>query len=197
MKPLLFVITLLLSGCSFVPFFHKSDDVLPKESTDELKRSISVAPEAKKLIAEAQALWDGPWLECKDAQKALDLLDKAISIDPLDANAWLLRSRALGDLGYLDDAFDDATKSIQLSPNAEAYATRGGLLQKRGQHAGAKRDLNYAESLDRAEPLTYVFKTAEDFIEHDTSKGCANLRQACAYGLCAPQEKATGEGLCR
>ena len=191
---------LLISGCSLLPFAHKGEGTAPaavQHAGQRQKPGSSVAPEARKLLDEAQSLWDGPWAECRDAQRALELLDKAVAIDPLDAHALVLRSRALADLGYLDDAFDDCTKAIRLSPDAEAYATRGGLLLKRNQRAGADRDLNYAEAIDPSEPLIYLYRAAGDFLDHEMTKGCANLRRACEQGACPPYEKARSEGMCR
>ena len=194
MKAALFLLALLISGCSFSHDPQPADK--PAKTHTPVPASSSVSREARQLVSEAQALWENAWSECLDPQKALDILDKAIRMDPLDAGALLLRSRALGDLGFLDDAFDDATKSIRLSPNAEAYATRGLLLQKRGQSEGAKRDLAYAEKLDPDEPLIYVFRAAGDFLENENVQGCINLRLACEKGLCEPRQKAETEGLC-
>ena len=198
MKAAAFFLVLLISGCSLLPFSRSGSDSKnePVRENISVQASKSVSPEARRLVTEAQKLWEEPWSECLDAQKALSLLDKALRMDPLDTRALLLRSRALGDLGFLDDAFDDVTKAIRLSPSAEAYATRGLLLRKRGKPEGAKRDLAYAESLDPDEPLTYVFRAAGNFLEGETAKGCADLRLACEKGLCGPHSKAKKEELC-
>ncbi len=198
MKAAAFLLALLISGCSVMPFHHP--ETVPKNAPARERASgqasKSVSQEARSLVAEAQKLWEEPWSECLDAQKALTFLDKALRMDPLDTRALLLRSRALADLGFLDDAFDDVTKAIRFSPSAEAYATRGLLLRKRGNPEGARRDLTYAEALDPDEPLTYVFRSAADFLEGETVKGCGDLRLACEKGLCGPHEKAKKEGLC-
>ena len=195
MKAAALFLAMLITGCSFLTASQPAE-TKPAGTHPPAPASTSVSREARKLVSEAQALWGNAWSECHDAQKALDLLDKALRMDPLDAGALLLRSRALGDLGFLDDAFDDATKSIRLSPSAEAYATRGLLLQKRGQPEGAKRDLDYAEKLDPDEPLIYVFRAAGDFLENENVQGCINLRLACERGLCEPRQQAEKEGLC-
>ncbi len=192
---------LLLCGCSALPSFNAAPrpdpSGTPSGKPPQLQAvSVSVAPEARKLIAEAQLLWEDSWSECRDAQKALELLDKAIAIDPLDANARLLRSRALADSGYLDDAFDDATKSIRLKSNALSYATRAAILQKQNRLEGALRDLDYAEKLDPDEPLVFVCRAADQFLRQLNVSGCGYLKKAMEKGLAGPWEKAVSEGTC-
>lgn len=198
MQAAAFLLVLFISGCSLSPSSHpgSAPKAEPVRTHAAGQASKSVSQEARNLVAEAQKLWEEPWSECLDAQKALSLLDKALRMDPLDPSALLLRSRALGDLGFLDDAFDDVTKAIRLSPSAEAYATRGLLLRKRGHPEGARRDLAYAEALDPDEPLTYVYRAAGSFLEGETATACGDLRLACEKGLCGPRLKAQKEGLC-
>ena len=156
----------------------------------------SVSPEARKYLDEAKKYWTGSG-ECVDPEKAADLLDKAIEADPLDPAPYLLRSRALSDLGYLNDAFSDATKAIRLAPTAEAYATRGLICLKQHQPRGAQRDFEYAEKLDPKEPLLYVYRSAAAFLEDRKSDACDDLERACELGLCLPWEKAQQNKVCR
>ncbi len=196
MKIILPLVLLLLTGCSSIREADIPQDTSKAPAAPQRTESLSIAPEARRLIAEARELWNDPWSECRDAPKALQLLDKAVAIDPLDANAWQLRSRALADMGYLDDAFDDASKSIRLSGSASSYATRALILQKQNHLQGADRDLDYAEKLDPDEPLIFVFRAAGLFLSQQNSKGCENLKKAKEKGLSGPWEKAFSEGLC-
>ena len=200
MKATAWLLVLMVSGCSFLPSFHAfqhSDSYAAKAQNTSPKRTVaSVSNEANKLIEEARSLWPSPWSECTDAQKALAALDKALSMDPLDADALLLRSRALADLGYLEDAFDDATKAIRHMPSAEAYATRGHILQMLNQPQGARRDLAYAEHLDSHEAIIYIYRAAGDFLDNENVKGCSNLKNACDRGACGPLQDAQKDGLC-
>ncbi|MBR3881111.1 MAG: hypothetical protein IKJ34_05925 [Mailhella sp.] len=193
---------LFLSGCSWmsfdVPFFGDAPETVQKEERTEQPRraSASVSPEARKYLEEARKYWTGSG-ECVDPETAAGLLDKAIEADPLDPAPYLLRSRALSDLGYLNDAFSDATKAIRLSPTAEAYATRGLICLKQHQPRGAQRDFEYAEKLDPKEPLLYVYRSAAAFLEDRKNDACDDLERACELGLCLPWEKAQQNKVCR
>ena len=198
-----FVLASLLSGCSWLsfslPFFSNETPVVDQgvqetENAPAVKGAVS--PEARKLLKEAEKYWTASG-ECLEPAKAVSLLDKAIEADPLDPAPYLLRSRALADLGYLNDAFDDATKAIRLSPCAEAYATRGLICLKQNHPKGAQRDFEYAVKLDAAEPLVYIYRAAGSFLAGRKGDACDDLEQACTLGICQPWEKAKKEKVCR
>ena len=156
----------------------------------------SVSPEAQRLIAEALEYWTDSG-ECTNPEAATALLDRAIAADPLDPAPYLLRSRSLSDLGYMNEAFDDATRAIRLSPTAEAYATRGFICLKQRHANGAQRDFSYAESINPDEPLIYVYRAAGAFMENRNKDACADLEKACSLGYCNPWETAKKDKLCR
>ncbi len=196
----------LLSGCSWmpslsIPFFGGDEAVEQKvqgqpQQPEPSESKTSVSPEVRSLINEAQALWT-PSGECLEPEKALSLLDKAIELDPLDPAPYLLRSRALSDLGYMSEAFDDATKAIRLSPTAEAYATRGLICLKQNQPKGAKNDFEYAVQLNASEPLIYIYRSAGAFLEGRSGEACDDLEHACELGNCLPWERSQKEKVCR
>ena len=155
-----------------------------------------VSPEARNLLKEAEKYWTESG-ECVAPAAAASILDKAIKADPRDAEPYLLRSRALADLGYLNDAFDDATKAIRLSPSAEAYANRGLICLKQNHPKGAQRDFEYAMKLDPKEPLVYIYRAGAAFLEGRKGDACDDLEQACSLGRCLPWEKAKKEKVCR
>ena len=107
------------------------------------------------------------------------------------------KARALCDLGYLSEAFDDSTKAILLSPTAEAYATRGLICLKQNQPRGAARDFEYAEKLDPREPKIYEYRAAGAFLEGRVSDACDDLERACRLGSCRPWENAQQNKVCR
>lgn len=202
-KLLLCLAVLLLSGCGKLPFdlpFTGSDAVseaLPAgEKTPPAPVVSGVSPQARVYLAEAGEYWTASG-ECTDPERAAALLDKAIEADPLDPSPYLLRSRALSDLGYLNEAFDDATKAIRLSPTAEAYATRGLVCLKQHQPEGARRDFSYAEKLDAGEPLIYIYRAAGAFLDERTDDACDDLERACRLGRCLPWETAKKNRICR
>lgn len=192
----------LLPGCSWLPFslpFMDSEGpVTPKAATaaKTAAPTFSVSPEVRDHVEQARKYWTEAG-ECIEPEQAVSLLDKAVALDPLDPTPYLLRSRALSDLGYHDDAFEDATKAIRLSPTAEAYAVRGLVCLKQNQPRGAARDFAYAEKLDPKEPAVYVYRAAGAFLEGRTGDACDDLEKACELGNCLPWENAVNNKVCR
>ena len=206
MKPLLralpcLVLATLLAGCSWpsfsIPFFGNEKVATVKASPkDQPEPPASISPEARTKLAEAKKYWTESG-ECIDPEKAVSLLDEAIKADPLDPAPYLLRGQALCDLGYLNEAFDDATKAIRLSPSAKAYAIRGFICLKQNHPKGAQRDFEYAEKLDSNEPLLYVYRAAGALLEGRKGDACKDLEHACDLGSCLPWKKAQKEKVCR
>ena len=206
MKPLLrslpcLILAALLTGCSWLSFsipFFGDEEAAPvrKAPTKQSAPTVSISPEARTKLDEARKYWTESG-ECIDPGRALPLLDEAIKADPLDPVPYLLRSQALCDLGYLNDAFDDATKAIRLSPIAKAYAVRGFICLKQNHPKGAQRDFEYAEKLDPKEPLLYIYRAAGAFLDGRKGDACDDLEHACTLGTCLPWEKAQKEKVCR
>ena len=71
--------------------------------------------------------------------------DRAIAIDPKNANAYTQRGSLHQLLGEIDRAIADLTKAIALNPNnAEAYLNRGFALQKKDEPDRAIADFRKA-----------------------------------------------------
>lgn len=193
---------LLLTGCGHLPFhlpFMGDNENTPaptEPQKPERKPTYGVSPQAQAYLTEAMEYWTESG-ECTDPEKAVALLDKAVEADPLDPAPYLLRSLALSDLGYLNEAFDDATKAIRLSPTAEAYATRGLICLKQHHPEGAQRDFAYAQTLNPKEPLIYVYRSAGAFLDGRNSDACDDLEHACELGQCRPWNTAKDNKLCR
>ena len=194
---------LMLAGCGKMPFSlpftndgGKTTPAVEAGRQPERKATYGVSPEAQAYLAEAMEYWTASG-ECTNPERAAELLDKAVAADPLDPAPYLMRSLALSDLGYFNEAFDDATRAIRLSPTAEAYATRGLICLKQHQPEGARRDFAYAEKINPKEPLIYVYRSAGAFLEGRTSDACSDLKHACELGHCRPWNTAVENGLCR
>lgn len=194
---------LMLAGCSKMPFSlpftndgGKTTPAVEAGRQPERKATYGVSPQSQAYLAEAMEYWTASG-ECTNPEKAAELLDKAVAADPLDPAPYLMRSLALSDLGYFNEAFDDATRAIRLSPTAEAYATRGLICLKQHQPEGAQRDFAYAEKINPKEPLIYVYRSAGAFLEGRTSDACSDLKHACELGHCRPWNTAVENGLCR
>lgn len=199
---LLFLLAVVTSsGCASlpfpVPFFGNGAPAAEKPAESAAPApALPVSPEARLYIEEAGKYWNERG-ECSAPEKAARLLDKAIEADPLDPAPYLMRARALSDVGYHHEAFLDATKAIRLRPDAEAYATRGLICLKQNQPNGARRDFEYAEKLDPQEPMLYVFRAAAAFLEDRRGDACDDLEQACRLGHCRPWETARDDKVCR
>ena len=190
----------LLTACGRlpIPFFNDAAPAAPaaKLETPVPAASVSISPEVRAYMEEARKYWTAGG-ECTHPEQALRLLDRAAAADPLDPAPLLLRSLALSDLGYLEDAFADATRAVLLRPTAEAYATRGLICLKQNRPQGAERDFAYAEKLDPNEPLIYVYRAAGAFLEGRKGDACDDLERACTLGTCLPWEKTKQEKVCR
>ena len=80
-----------------------------------------------------------------DPDKALENLNKAITLDPDFIEAYLTRAEAYMSIGEQEKAFEDFNKAIQLDPNsADIYYTRGKVYSDLKQHEKAFEDFNQA-----------------------------------------------------
>ena len=95
---------------------------------------------ADSLIGQASSLSGR-----QDFAGAVALLDRAVALDAKRADALVLRGRAKLALGKGKDGMNDLNQVLALEPsNFEALITRGGILARRGDMDGARRDLELA-----------------------------------------------------
>ena len=81
----------------------------------------------------------------KSYDRAIELCNEAIRLNPDYAEAYLHRGYAYSRKDCLDSAIVDYTKAIQLNPNyADAYAFRGYVYRKKGDHDRAIPELETA-----------------------------------------------------
>jgi tetratricopeptide (TPR) repeat protein len=70
----------------------------------------------------------------RDYERAVQLISKAISINPKVASPYYNRGNALKELGRLEEALVSYDEAIALEPNfAEAYSNRGSALKELGR----------------------------------------------------------------
>jgi len=118
--PVIILVIILLMGCE-----------KPREKS------------AGELYQEAVTLLTD--LEKGDPDKALENLNKAITLDPDFIEAYLTRAEAYMSIGEQEKAFEDFNKAIQLDPNsADIYYTRGKVYSDLKQHEKAFEDFNQA-----------------------------------------------------
>ena len=84
-------------------------------------------------------------LQQREAPRGVDLIRRAIDVNPRDATAHLNLARGLSDLRSMDEALNQLDRAIALKPDyAEAFANRGHVL------AALKRPIEALASCDRA-----------------------------------------------
>ncbi len=85
----------------------------------------------------------------QDLRGAVDLLGRAIELDPKLASAWERRGAMRIDLGDLEGGLSDIEKAIEVDPRfAAAWHARGIARRKKGDLAGAISDFSRVLELD-------------------------------------------------
>lgn len=155
-----------------------------------------VNQEAEKHFAMARILWRQNASQCSDIDKALEHLDKAIEIQDDYAEAYFWRAKALHQAGYGEDAFDDLSRSIRLNPVPDSYALRGAVSVGLGNLLGARKDIEYALSLDSDLALGIESRGLLEQALGNQTAACDDFRDACDDGLCFELDRAKVQGLC-
>jgi tetratricopeptide (TPR) repeat protein len=121
-----------------------------KQKKEILKKQFREATQgltASKLVDKALGLWKNG--KYTDTDKALEYLNKAISLDSNYANAYGNRGLAWADKGNYDHAISDYNKVIELNPGlANAYYNRGNAWADKGNHDRAISDFSKALELN-------------------------------------------------
>ena len=87
-------------------------------------------------------------IDKKDYKKAIEFLDKAISLNPRNPDSYYWRGYAYDELEHYQKAIEDFTKSINLNPqDAPVYYARGVSYSDFGEYQKAKLDLIKASEL--------------------------------------------------
>ncbi len=95
-------------------------------------------------------------LEKGEYDQAISEFNKALEINPRDANAYFNRGLAYHNKGQYDQAISDYTKALEINPGfAEAYNNRGFTCGLKGQFDQAISDLNKALEINPSFALAY------------------------------------------
>jgi tetratricopeptide (TPR) repeat protein len=174
----------------------------PQAERQKAHAAARLKPEAEKAFAGALALWGhnerSPLRAevCADPKKARALLGRVIELEPGFAPAYARRGLAESELGLGEEAFDDLTRAVRLAPTADNYSFRALASMKRGQGKAARRDLDYALTLDSGHAQSVNFLGLLELGLGDGGKACSAFEKGCAAGDCSFIEAARGGKIC-
>jgi tetratricopeptide (TPR) repeat protein len=98
-------------------------------------------------------------IDKKDYKKAIESLDKAISLNPQNPDSYYWRGSAYGNLNQYEKAIIDYTKSVSLNPqDALVYSSRGYAYTELKQHEKAINDYTQAIKLEPNEAIFYYLR---------------------------------------
>jgi tetratricopeptide (TPR) repeat protein len=92
----------------------------------------------------------------QDFQRAIQLYDQAIALDPSHAEAYYKRGNALKNLGQLDAAITSYNQAIERRPDyAYAYCNRGVVQQSLGLTVAALSSYDQAIAVDATDAMAH------------------------------------------
>ena len=146
-----FLMLFLMGGCTGPP-------EPPEEASlpDLSGFSRNINTEAQKLFAKARVMWDSDE-KCSDPERAMELLEVVIALEPGYADAYMRRALAASELGEWDTAFDDSSRAIRLEAKPDNYALRSLIFMREGNYFGAKKDLERALKLDSKNSRSRIY----------------------------------------
>ena len=114
-------------------------------------RSVSTGSEEAKMDVEAEAAFHlgNESYERGEFEQALASYDRALELDPQDANTWGNRGIALANLGRYEEAVASYDRSLELDPqDANAWGNRGNSLGDLGRYEEALASYDRSLELD-------------------------------------------------
>ena len=194
-----FLLLVLCAGCA-----SKGAPETAQPKSNPMGLSGKLNPEAETAFSQARVLWRSSQAlqtrtseVCSNPEEAITLLDKAISLEPGFAAAYVRRGLAKSDLGQHEAAFDDATAGIRLDPTPENYAYRGLISTKAKDYTAARKDLDYSLERNPSQHLAWTLRGVLSLLEGNDKAACDDFKNACSRGDCSRLDVAQQEGLCR
>lgn len=175
-----------------------------QEKKDFTGLSGKINPQAEILYSQARLLWKKERTTssvgseiCSNPQKAVELLNKAIILEPLYADALLKRGIAKSDLNKFAEAFDDITLAIRINPIAENYAARGLVSLKAGETHVARKDILYSLELNDTQAQAWNYLAMSEIAVGNDLEACTHFQKACDNGECSQFERVKKKGICK
>jgi tetratricopeptide (TPR) repeat protein len=132
------------------------------------------ASSATKALAEGTE-----YLKNSDNEKALAAFERAVALDPRNADSHLQKCRALAALRRHEDAISACTESLRLKPNnTEALRDRGHYYLNLGKTNLGMADLKKAESLKKDDRGIYYHLGMAYYLKGDFANA-AKAYQGC------------------
>jgi len=119
----------------------------------------------------------------KSYKEALAELNKAIQMDPRNAEAYYWRGRTLVNLGRLDQGADDFKRAVTFKPDyAEAYDHLGWLASKRGDVDEGIAYLTKAIEFKPENAWAFYNRSRLFFSKGDLAGAMRDAEKACSLG---------------
>jgi tetratricopeptide (TPR) repeat protein len=119
----------------------------------------------------------------KNYREALVELDKAIEIDPRNAEAYYWRGRTLVNLGRLDQGVDDFKTAVKLRPDySEVYDHLGWLASKQGQVDEGIAYLTKSIEFRPENAWAFYNRSRLYFSKGDVAGAMRDAEKACSLG---------------
>ena len=139
----------------------KKETQAVKKQKRELKKDFQQTTKGFDAVAlndRTADLWKDE--EYSDPKKAIELLNKAIQLDPGYARSYGNRGNAYANLKQYDRAFQDYDRAIELDPGfVWAYVSRGVAYIKLNQPIRAIQDMNRVIELEPGEARSYFARS--------------------------------------
>jgi tetratricopeptide (TPR) repeat protein len=191
------VIALLVTGYFALKNVDTDFAFSPGQSVQEWTRDIE--EKVKGLLGEASKGLKLPGRESADAKthllkgyrlhrqksykEALAELNKAIEIDPRNAEAYYWRGRTLVDLGRLDQGVDDFKAAVKFKPDyAEVYDHLGWLASRQGQVDEGIAYLTKSIEFKPENAWAFYNRSRLFFSKGDVASAMRDAEKACSLG---------------
>ncbi len=116
----------------------------------------------------------------RDPQRYLDIVNKWITADPKNTDAYFSRHFAWIDIGEPQRALEDLNRVIELEPDRMSLLSRGNVYRHLGEYQKALKDYDRGEALD---PAAWQADVLGLLYQADTHARLGN--EAAALACCA------------
>jgi tetratricopeptide (TPR) repeat protein len=148
------------------------------DATKDLKIPVRGSADAKTHLLKGYRLH-----RQKSYPEALEELNKAIDLDPRNAEAYYWRGRTQVNLGRLDQGVDDFKKAVEFKPDySEAYDHLGWLAAKQGQVNEAIAFLTKSVEFKPENAWAFYNRSRLFFGKGDVANAMKDAEKACGLG---------------